>query len=127
MPVVVADLGQRRGRPAVVAEIGDGVDQAVARRRRVAADMLLDLAELPREGELCVPAQVLVAEDQHVMRAERVADALKARRRQRPAEIGADDLHPGGRRQAPPDRPGLRRGGHGCGSGHDGRLRSAAQ
>ena len=45
----------------------------------MAPDMLLDLAELQRKGELLLPAQILVAENQDMMVAEgrkdRVADS----------------------------------------------------
>ena len=100
VPVVVADLAQLRRRVSVVVEIGDGVNEAVARRRRVTPDMLLDFAELEGEFELRLIAQILVAENQDVMIAEGGEDGVAEGRRQRPGQIGPGDRDAAGRRQS---------------------------
>jgi hypothetical protein len=53
--------------------------------------MLLDLAELLRERELIILAQVLVPEDEDVMLTERSKDGREEIRRQPPREIRPGD------------------------------------
>jgi hypothetical protein len=66
--------------------------------------MLLDLAELLRERELIILAQVLVPEDEDVMLTERSKDGREEIRWKPPREIRPGDRSAAGCRHSRPDR-----------------------
>ncbi len=101
VPVVIAELFQPGRRLSVRADIGDEMDETVTvRSRRMPRDMLFDLAELLGEMELRFLRQVLVAEDEDVVLAERGEDRLARARRQRPRKVDPGDRGAAGCGQA---------------------------
>src|SRR5258707_1103116 len=102
VPEIIAAGVGCLSRIAVIVEIRDGMDDPIA-RIGMAGDMLLELAEMRGEGVLLLLRQILVADYQHVMVAQRPQDQRLQWRRQWPGEIGAGDLGPAGRRQPRPE------------------------
>ena len=108
-------------RIAVLVEIVDDMQEGIFLAVRQPPDMLLDLAEAPREGKLRLARQVLVAEHEDVVLQEGVHDGVEDLVAEGRGQVDAADFDAAHRRQRR-HREGRRGGDLAGGGGHGLRL-----